>query len=140
MTRKIKELRYALQFEKRFTKDQILEKYLNISYFGAGAYGVEAAARRYFSKSAKKLTLPEAALLAGIVQQPVGYDPLRNPRNSQARRDIVLARMAELGYITQAEANAARQVDGEADPEAARRSATAARRRSRRSSATTCFR
>ena len=95
------------QIERQLTKDEILERYLNIAYFGAGAYGVEAAARRYFSKPASKLTLVEAATLAGAVQRPVAYDPTRNPKSSQKRRAQVLGRMAELGYITPAEATAA---------------------------------
>jgi membrane peptidoglycan carboxypeptidase len=82
------------------TKDQILERYLNIAYFGAGAYGIEAASLRYFSKHASKLTLAEATTLAGAVQQPVAYDPTRNPKSSQKRRTQVLTRMADLGYIT----------------------------------------
>ena len=102
LSRKLKEMRYALALERTLTKDQILERYLNIAYFGAGAYGVEAAARRYFSKPASKLTLVEAATLAGAVQQPVAYDPLRNPNSSRKRRKQVLGRMAELGYITAA--------------------------------------
>jgi membrane peptidoglycan carboxypeptidase len=107
VTRKVKEMRYALALEKTLTKDQILERYLNIAYFGAGAYGVEAASRRYFSKPASKLTLVEAATLAGAVQQPVAYDPTRNPKSSQSRRIQVLGRMAELGYITPAVAKTA---------------------------------
>jgi membrane peptidoglycan carboxypeptidase len=106
-TRKIKEMRYALALEKTLTKDEILERYLNIAYFGAGAYGVEAASRRYFSKPASKLTLVEAATLAGAVQQPVAYDPTRNPKSSQSRRLQVLGRMVELGYITPAVAKTA---------------------------------
>jgi len=106
-TRKLREIRYALGLEKIFTKGEILERYLNIAYFGAGAYGVEAAARRYFSKPSAELTLPEAATLAGIVQQPTAYDPLRNPEPSTQRRNIVLHRMAELGYITNDEADRA---------------------------------
>jgi membrane peptidoglycan carboxypeptidase len=105
-SRKLKEMRYALALEHTLTKDQILERYLNIAYFGAGAYGVEAAARRYFSKPASKLTLVEAATLAGAVQQPVAYDPTRNPKSSQKRRTQVLNRMAELGYISAARAKA----------------------------------
>ena len=101
LSRKVKELRYALALERQLTKDQILANYLNIAYFGAGAYGVEAASLRYFSKHASKLTLEEAATLAGVVQQPVAYDPLRNPKSSQKRRAQVLTRMAELGYISQ---------------------------------------
>jgi membrane peptidoglycan carboxypeptidase len=99
-TRKIKEVRYALALEKRFTKSEILSRYLNIAYFGSGAYGIEAAARRYFSKPAANLTLVEAATLAGIVQRPTAFDPLRNPGLAQERRNVVLSRMAALGYIT----------------------------------------
>ena len=98
--RKLREIRYALALEKRYTKDEILERYLNIAYFGAGAYGIEAAAHRYFSKSAADLTLPEAATLAGIVQQPTAYDPLRNPDLSTKRRNVVLQKMASQGYIS----------------------------------------
>ncbi|MCX6403060.1 MAG: transglycosylase domain-containing protein [Actinobacteria bacterium] len=103
--RKLQELRYALAIEKQMTKKQILEGYLNIAYFGSGAYGVEAAARRYFSKSASRLTLAESSLLAGLVQQPYGYDPIRHPEAALTRRGIVLNRMAELGYITQEQAD-----------------------------------
>lgn len=106
-TRKIREVRYALGLEKVFSKSEILERYLNIAYFGAGAYGVEAAARRYFSKPAADLTLPEAATLAGIVQQPTAYDPLRNPELSTVRRNVVLKRMGELGYVSTDEADRA---------------------------------
>ena len=106
-TRKIREIRYALGLERSFTKGDILERYLNIAYFGAGAYGIEAASRRYFSKPASDLTLAEAATLAGIVQQPTKYDPLRNPDKSTERRNVVLRRMAELGYVSQDEADRA---------------------------------
>ncbi len=99
-TRKLKEMRYALALETQLSKDEILERYLNIAYFGAGAYGVEAAARRYFSKPAAKLTLVEATTLAGAVQQPVAYDPTRNPKSSQKRRVQVLNRMVDMGFIT----------------------------------------
>ncbi len=105
-TRKLQELRYSLAIEKQMTKKQILEGYLNIAYFGSGAYGVEAAARRYFSKSASQLTLAESSLLAGLVQQPYGYDPIRHPEAAATRRHVVLNRMAELGYITQTQADA----------------------------------
>jgi membrane peptidoglycan carboxypeptidase len=98
--RKIRELRFAITLEEKFTKDEILGRYLNIAYFGAGAYGVEAAARHYFNVPAKKLTLPQAATLAGIVQQPTKYDPTRNPEASLARRNIVLTRMQDVGYAT----------------------------------------
>ncbi|MBE1532255.1 penicillin-binding protein [Actinomadura algeriensis] len=105
--RKIRELRYALEVERTMSKDQILEGYLNIAYFGGGAYGVQAASKRYFSKPAAKLTLGEAALLAGITQNPTAYEPHRNPKDARARRDVVLHRMAELGHITKAQANEA---------------------------------
>jgi membrane peptidoglycan carboxypeptidase len=105
--RKLREIRYALALERRYSKEEILQRYLNIVYFGAGAYGVEAAAKRYFSTSAADLTLSQAATLAGIVQQPTAFDPLRNPDLSEKRRDVVLARMAELGYVTPGEASAA---------------------------------
>jgi membrane peptidoglycan carboxypeptidase len=102
--RKIREVRYAIALEKRYTKDDILARYLNIAYFGAGAYGVEAAARRYFDTSAAELTPVEAATLAGIVKQPTAYDPLRNPERSEERRNAVLGRMANQGYLTPEEA------------------------------------
>jgi membrane peptidoglycan carboxypeptidase len=113
ITRKLREIRYAMAVEKRLTKDEILERYLNISYYGARAYGVEAASQRYFSKKAKDLELVEAATLAGIVQQPSRFDPTRNPRQAQARRDVVLNRMAELDYITVEEAREAKALDVE---------------------------
>ncbi|NUS05843.1 MAG: transglycosylase domain-containing protein, partial [Nonomuraea sp.] len=75
MARKITELRYALALERKYRKDEILERYLNIAYFGAGAHGVEAAARRFFSTSASKLTLTQAATLAGAVRMPYSTDP-----------------------------------------------------------------
>ncbi|RVX42966.1 membrane peptidoglycan carboxypeptidase [Nonomuraea polychroma] len=105
--RKLKELRYAMGVEKKYTKNQILEKYLNIAYFGAGAYGVEAAARRFFGVKAANLTLPQAATLAGAVQDPNATDPNLGRKQRERlknRRDVVLDRMAELGKITPAEA------------------------------------
>ena len=103
--RKLQELRYSLAIERTMTKQQILAGYLNIAYFGSGAYGVEAASRRYFSKSANELNLAEASLLAGLVQQPYSYDPLRNPEGAKNRRQVVLNRMADLGMITEEEAS-----------------------------------
>ncbi|HET9650116.1 MAG TPA: transglycosylase domain-containing protein, partial [Microlunatus sp.] len=102
--RKIRELRYAIALEKRLTKDQILERYLNIAYYGEGAYGVEAAARHYFSTSASKLTLAQAAMLAGLVQSPDAVNPVKNLSAALDRRDQVINRMAELALITPAEA------------------------------------
>jgi membrane peptidoglycan carboxypeptidase len=98
--RKVQELKYALEIEKKLTKDQILDNYLNISYFGSGSYGIEAASRHYFSKSSNNLTLTEGALLAGIVRSPSAYDPIQHPDAAKDRRDVVLNRMHELNYIT----------------------------------------
>ena len=98
--RKIRELRYAIAMEKKLTKDEILERYLNIAYYGAGAYGVEAAARHYYSTSAAKLTLGQAAMLAGLVQNPDTVNPVRNPNAALDRRDVVINRMTELSLIT----------------------------------------
>ncbi len=106
MARKIKELRYAIAFEEEHTKDWILERYLNLAYFGDGVYGVQAAARHYFSTDAKRLTLSQAALLAGLVKNPVGYDPTRNPNKAFERCNIVLERMAQLQVIPVAKARA----------------------------------
>ncbi|MDN5761030.1 MAG: transglycosylase domain-containing protein [Microlunatus sp.] len=97
--RKIRELRFAISVEKTLSKDQILERYLNIAYFGDGAYGIEVAAEHYFSTTAAKLTLPQAALLAGLVQNPTSYDPVHHRDAALQRRDVVLNRMAELGVI-----------------------------------------
>ncbi len=98
--RKIQELKYAIQLEKTYTKDQILEGYLNLVYYGDRAYGVEAASRHYFNKSAKDLTLTEAALLAGTVQSPGTTDPINNPDKALARRNVVLDRMHDLKWIS----------------------------------------
>jgi membrane peptidoglycan carboxypeptidase len=109
--RKLRELQLAIEIEQELTKDQILERYLNIVYFGDGAYGVEAAARQYFSTSAAKLTLAQAAMLAGLVQLPSLYDPTRDPDAARERRDVVLSRMADLGRVTDEEASAASAQD-----------------------------
>jgi membrane peptidoglycan carboxypeptidase len=103
--RKLQELRLAVAFEKNYSKDWILERYLNIAYFGDGAYGIQSASRHYFSKDASELTVPEAALLAGLVKNPVGYDPTTFPDRALARRNTVLNRMAGLGEIRQAQAD-----------------------------------
>ncbi|GHI06005.1 penicillin-binding protein [Streptomyces cellostaticus] len=107
--RKIRELKYAIQIEEKLGKKKILENYLNITFFGEQAYGVEAAAQRYFSKHAKDLTLPESALLAGIVQSPSRYDPVNDEAEATKRRNIVLQRMAEVGDVSQAEADQAKE-------------------------------
>ena len=101
--RKLREIKYALALEKTQSKDDILTGYLNIAPFGPITYGVEAASQRYFSKSASELNYLESALLAGLVQSPVQYDPLTHPEAAQARRDTVLATMLDQGVITQEE-------------------------------------
>ncbi|MFJ1935785.1 transglycosylase domain-containing protein [Kitasatospora sp. NPDC088160] len=105
--RKIQELKYAIKVEETLSKDQILTNYLNITFFGEKAYGIESAARRYFGVHAKDLTLPQAALLAGLVQSPTGYDPTVNPTAAKDRRDTVLRKMAEYGHITEEQAQQA---------------------------------
>lgn len=99
--RKLREARFAIAMEKAKTKEEILNGYLNIAYFGSGAYGVQSAAQTYFRKNAKDLNLLEAATLAGTVQQPGAFDPIRNPKNARERRNDVLGRMRDLGYISQ---------------------------------------
>lgn len=105
--RKIKEMKYAIEVEKKLGKKKILENYLNITFFGEQAYGIEAASERYFSKHAAKLTLTEAAMLAGLVQSPSRYDPINDAQEALKRRNTVLARMAQLKDITPAQAAAA---------------------------------
>ncbi|MPY32051.1 penicillin-binding protein [Streptomyces adustus] len=107
--RKIQELKFAIQVEEELGKKKILENYLNITFFGEQAYGVEAAAQRYFSKHAKDLTLPESAMLAGIVQSPSRYDPVNDEAEATKRRNVVLQRMADVGDISQAEADQAKE-------------------------------
>ncbi|HEX4977018.1 MAG TPA: transglycosylase domain-containing protein [Nocardioides sp.] len=106
--RKLRELRYAIAFEEKYSKDWILERYLNIAYFGDGAHGIQAAARHYFSKPASKLELHEAALLAGLVKNPTGYDPTNDPQEAIKRRNTVLNRMLELNVISASEAEEAK--------------------------------
>lgn len=105
--RKLRELRYAVNVEKHLTKDQILQGYLNVAYFGSGAYGVQAAAQYYFSKDASALTLREAALLAGVTNSPSAYDPELHPQAALSRRNTVLYRMAQLKMISKAQADQA---------------------------------
>ncbi|MGW0559965.1 transglycosylase domain-containing protein [Streptomyces sp. NPDC003016] len=101
--RKVRELKYAIQVEEELGKNKILENYLNITFFGQQAYGVESASKRYFSKSAKDLKLEEAALLAGIVQSPARYDPVNDSEEATRRRNTVLQRMADVRAVPQAE-------------------------------------
>ena len=106
-SRKIQEAILSLWLEHKFSKDQILELYLNRVYFGSGAYGVEAAAQRYFAKSARAVSLQEAAILAGLVQAPSRLAPNRNPEAAQARAELVLAAMAREGFIDDKQAKIA---------------------------------
>ena len=99
LTRKLQEVMLAFWLEHKFSKTQILDLYLNRVYFGAGAYGVEAAAQRYFGKSARQLTLAEAAMLAGLVQSPSRLAPTRNPDGAERRAQVVIAAMREQKMI-----------------------------------------
>lgn len=101
--RKLRELKYAITLEQRLTKDEILEGYLNLAFYGDQTYGVEAAARHYFNVSASELTLPQAATLAGVVRAPGVSDPVNFPETALARRNVVLDKMFELGFITEEE-------------------------------------
>jgi membrane peptidoglycan carboxypeptidase len=106
LARKLREAKYALALEERLTKQQILERYFNIAYFGSGAYGVGSAARHYFGTPVNRLTLPQAAVLAGLVRNPTANDPTRHPKAALDRRNTVLSRMRDLGYITPAQLRA----------------------------------
>src|SRR3954469_12808321 len=105
--RKLQEAILAVWLERKFSKDEILDLYLNRVYFGSGAYGVEAAAQRYFGKPARSVTLSEAALLAGLVKSPSRLAPNRNPEGAEKRAQIVLAAMADMDFITGKQAQAA---------------------------------
>jgi penicillin-binding protein 1A len=107
MRRKLQEVVLAIWLERKFSKNEILELYLNRVYFGAGAYGVDAAAQRYFGKSAKQVKVAEAAMLAGLVKSPSRLAPSRNPNGAERRGQIVLMAMADMGYITETMAKSA---------------------------------
>src|SRR5436309_5432722 len=107
--RKVREWILAIQIEKRYTKKEIFTIYCNQMYLGHGAYGVEAASRLYFDKSNKQLSLPEAALIAGIFQTPERQSPFVDMKRASQRRNVVLQRMADEHYITQTQADAAKQ-------------------------------
>ena len=100
LTRKVQEVALALWLERKFSKTEIIELYLNRVYFGAGAYGIEAAAQRYFSKPAQKLTVAEAAMLAGLVRSPSRLAPNHNQDGAERRAQTVLAAMAEMKFVT----------------------------------------
>jgi penicillin-binding protein 1A len=106
MQRKLQEVELALWLERKHSKNEILELYLNRVYFGSGAYGVEAAAQRYFGKPAKNVTVAEAAMLAGLVKSPSRLAPNRNPEGAEKRAQTVLAAMADARFITDAQAQA----------------------------------
>src|SRR5450755_1564873 len=105
--RKIEEAMLAMQIERYYTKDEILERYLNLIYFGAGAYGVQAASHAYFGKDVSKLTLSEAAMLAGLVAAPSAYSPYADMQAARDRQSHVLDRMVAAGYVTRAQADEA---------------------------------
>ncbi|MFP4310958.1 MAG: transglycosylase domain-containing protein, partial [Nitriliruptoraceae bacterium] len=107
LARKVEEAIYAIQLERELPKDEILERYLNRSYFGVGVYGIGTAAERYFSKEIGDLSLSEAATLAGLLRAPEANNPINSLENAEARRDIVLRQMATHGFVTPAQAQAA---------------------------------
>lgn len=109
LKRKIQELLLAYRLEHELSKEEILALYLNRVYFGSGAYGIDAAARRYFNHSGQNLSLPEAALLAGLVKAPSNYTPLKNRDTAFARASLVLMAMADGNFISESEAEGARQ-------------------------------
>src|SRR6516165_9409769 len=115
-SRKLLEAMVALRIEREFTKQQILELYVNRIYFGSGCYGVETATQAYFGKNASKLNLSEAALLAGLIRSPNRFSPLKNPEGAAIQRDTVLDRMVELKKITPNEAQQAKLAKVNAHP------------------------
>src|SRR5207245_10385617 len=108
LSRKLLEAMVALRIERQFTKQQILELYVNRIYFGTGCYGVETASQAYFGKSASKLNLPEAALLAGLIRSPNRFSPLKNPEGAVAQRNAVLDRMVQLKKLSPEQAEPAK--------------------------------
>ena len=109
LTRKLEELIYTVWLEQRFSKDEILELYLNRVYLGGGTFGVEAAARHYFGKSARNVTLPQSAMLAGLLKAPSRYAPTRSVRIASGRAQIVLDNMVAAGFLTEDQARKARK-------------------------------
>ncbi len=109
--RKTKEVMVALYLEREFTKDEILEKYINVIYFGRGKYGIEAISEEFFQKPASELKLSESALLAGIVNAPNGFSPIEHPEKAKKRRNLVLSVMHDSGSITENEMKEAQQTD-----------------------------
>ncbi|HEV2758901.1 MAG TPA: transglycosylase domain-containing protein [Acidimicrobiales bacterium] len=99
LNRKLQEASLAIRLERQMSKTEILERYLNTVYFGNSAYGIQAAAERYYETDVDKLTLGQAILLAGLIRNPVGADPYGNPEDARARRDVIIDRMARLGHV-----------------------------------------
>ncbi|MGA7274608.1 MAG: PBP1A family penicillin-binding protein [Candidatus Udaeobacter sp.] len=116
LSRKVLEAMVALRIERQFSKQQILELYINRIYFGNGCYGVETASQAYFGKNASKLNLSEAALLAGLIRSPNRFSPLKNPEGAKIQRDVVLDRMVELKKLSPAEAEDAKRAKITAHP------------------------
>ena len=104
LKRKIDEAALARQIETRLSKSEILERYLNTVYFGNGAYGIQAAAETYFGRPAKKLSIKQGAMLAGIIRTPESYDPYDRPKRAKRRRNLVVRKMEQLGYTSRARA------------------------------------
>src|SRR6202011_843804 len=116
LSRKILEAMVAMRIEQKFSKQQILELYVNRIYFGSGCYGVETASQAYFGKNAAKLNLSEAALLAGLIRSPNRFSPLRNPEGAAVQRNTVLDRMVELKKLTRLDAEQAKLAKVNAHP------------------------
>ena len=114
LKRKVQELILAFWLESRLSKDQILAVYLNRVYLGSGAYGVEAAARRYFARPASRLTTYQSAMLAGMLKAPSRYNPIADPKAAAGRARLVLSNMAAAGYLTAAQAKALAKGMGDA--------------------------
>ena len=106
--RKVAEMKYAIELEEKYSKDEILEKYLNISLFSNGVYGIGTAANYYFSKKVDELNLQESAMLIGLLKNPSGYNPKNNPEQALERRNVVLGQMEKYGSITPEEAEKAK--------------------------------
>lgn len=100
LQRKLSELYYTIGLEYRYSKDQILEMYLNVIYYGSGIYGVENASEAFYHKRVENLSLEECAMLAGIPQSPNNYNPNTNPREAQERQKMVLERMSKCGFLS----------------------------------------
>ncbi|NAZ86138.1 transglycosylase domain-containing protein [Kineococcus indalonis] len=124
--RKLKEMKLAVNVEKEMSKDEILAAYLNVAYFYNNVYGVEAAAQFYFNRPAAQLDLQQAAVLAGLVQNPAGYNPIKKPEAATARRNVVLGQMLKLGKIDQAAHDAAVAAPLGLDPQYSRQGCLAA--------------